>query len=242
MNKENIIKQLTSIDGIGKAKAEALYNSGFTSIDKIKGASVEDIAKVKGINKTLAEKIKEHFSTVKEKKEAVEQINKPKEVESEEKPEKKEEPKEGEKSQEEEKVKEYHSKQKPKIEKNRKIALALRKIKKRKEPEFLRQEWFRYKRIKPKWRKPKGLHSKYRKNLRYRPKLVRIGFRGPRNARGLHPSGFEEILVYNPDDLDNLDPSTQAIRIGSTVGTRKRVMIKKKAEKIGIRILNRGEL
>jgi len=86
------------------------------------------------------------------------------------------------------------------------------------------------------------LHSKMRKGLKYRPPRVKIGYRGPRLARGLHPSGFEEVMVYRVEDLDRINPERQAIRIGGTVGVRKRIDIVKKADEMGIRVLNRGEL
>ncbi len=77
-----------------------------------------------------------------------------------------------------------------------------------------------------------------RKNLKYRPSKVRIGFRGPKEVRGLHPSGFEEVMIYNVADLKNINPEKQAARIGGTVGTKKRLEIAKKAEKLEIRVLN----
>jgi large subunit ribosomal protein L32e len=75
-------------------------------------------------------------------------------------------------------------------------------------------------------------------NLKYRPSKVRVGFRGPKDVRGLHSSGFKEVLVYNVNDLENVDPKTQAARIGSSVGTKKRLDIEKKAEELDVRILN----
>ena len=36
MTKEGVIKELTKIKGVGKAKAETLYNKGFDSLDKLK--------------------------------------------------------------------------------------------------------------------------------------------------------------------------------------------------------------
>ena len=77
-----------------------------------------------------------------------------------------------------------------------------------------------------------------RQNLKYRPNKVRVGFRGPKDTRGLHPSGFKEIFVFNINDLENIDPKTQAARIGGTVGMKKRTEIIKKAEELDIRILN----
>ena len=109
-------------------------------------------------------------------------------------------------------------------------------------PEFRRQEWFRYRRLGESWRKPRGLHSKMRKNLKYRPPKVRTGFRTPALVRGYHPSGFREITVHTVGDLDAVDPGTEAVRIGGTVGNRKRAAIIERADSLRIRVLNRRGL
>jgi large subunit ribosomal protein L32e len=106
-------------------------------------------------------------------------------------------------------------------------------------PEFLRQEWFRYAKLGKKWRKPRGMHSKMRRHYKYRPTIVSIGFRGPALVRGLASSGFQEVLVYNPSNLDAIDPKTQAAKIGGTVGGKKRSAIIEKADQLKIRVLNR---
>ena len=49
--------ELDDIEGIGKAKREALLKT-FGTVEKIKLASIEELTEVKGINKALAEKIK----------------------------------------------------------------------------------------------------------------------------------------------------------------------------------------
>jgi large subunit ribosomal protein L32e len=148
--------------------------------------------------------------------------------------------KEEEKEEKEEKVEEseYKVKKKPELTKELKSKLQVRRQIKKRTPEFLREEWFRYKRIPKNWRRPDGISSKMRINLKYRPSKVRVGFRGPRKTRGLHSSGFEEIIVYNAGDLEGINPKTQAARIGSSVGTKKRMNIEKKAEELEIRVLN----
>ena len=78
-----------------------------------------------------------------------------------------------------------------------------------------------------------------RRNFKYRPSKVRVGFRGPKKVRDLHPSGFEEIMVFTVSDLETIDPKTQAVRIGSSVGTRKRMEIEEKAIELDVRILNK---
>ena len=55
--KEMTKSKLDEIDGIGKAKKEALLKE-FGSMEKIKKATIEELTKIKGINKELATKIK----------------------------------------------------------------------------------------------------------------------------------------------------------------------------------------
>lgn len=133
----------------------------------------------------------------------------------------------------------YRVKLKPELDEETKRLLALRNEMSNDRVEFLRQEWFRYPRLGEKWRKPRGLHSKMRRHYSYRPNIVSVGYRGPAKVRGLHSSGFQEVMVYNPDQLDDIDPKTQAVRVGSSVGFKKRQAIEAKADDMGIRVLNR---
>jgi hypothetical protein len=57
-------------------------------------------------------------------------------------------------------------------------------------------------------------------------------------ARHLHPSGYEEVVVRNVDDLSKVDSKTQAARIAHTVGMKKRADISVRAEEGHIHILN----
>ncbi len=105
-------------------------------------------------------------------------------------------------------------------------------------PAFVRQESWRYVRIHPEWRKPKGVDSKMRRQDKGWPALVRVGYRGPAGARGLHPSGHYEVLVHRPSDLVGLVPGRDVARIGGTVGARKRDAILSRATELGIRVVN----
>ncbi len=116
--------------------------------------------------------------------------------------------------------------------------LRLRAETSRRRPEFLRQEWYRYQRLGLVWRRPRGMDSKRRRRFQGRTPVVRVGYRGPAAVRGLHPSGFKEVVVHRPQDLEGLDPKRQAARVAGSVGTRKRMEIEEKAEELGIRLLN----
>ena len=110
-----------------------------------------------------------------------------------------------------------------------------------KKPDFRRQESWRYKRVEESWRRPRGIDSKMRKKKKGWPRSVEVGYRSPKKTRNLHPSGYVEALVYNVDDVEEVDSKTQVIRIAHTVGMRKRVEISARAEERGIRVLNPRE-
>lgn len=105
-------------------------------------------------------------------------------------------------------------------------------------PQFNRQDYHKKKRIPTSWRKPRGGLSKQRRRMKAKGPVVEAGFRSPKASRDLHPSGFKEVRVHNTDDLEGVDGDTQAVRIASKVGGRKRELIEDEAEERGIRVLN----
>ena len=137
----------------------------------------------------------------------------------------------------------HTARQKPILNEETKTMLKFRAAQKKKQPAFRRQEWFRYKRLSHSgWRKPKGYQSKQRLNMKYRTPMARIGFGKISAVRGLHSSGFEEVLIHKIEDLESINPEKQAIRIGSSVGNRKRLSIHDRADDLGLRVLNRRRI
>lgn len=122
-----------------------------------------------------------------------------------------------------------------------KKALRLREEIKSKKPDFVRHESWRYDRLKENWRRPKGIDNKMRLKVKGWPPTVNVGYRGPKAARNLHPSGYEEVLIHNVEELTKINPEKQAVRIAHTVGKRKRLQILSEARKNGIVVLNPGE-
>jgi large subunit ribosomal protein L32e len=236
MTKKEIIEKISRIKGIGKAKAELLYNNGFDSLEKIRKSSIQNLTKIKGINENLAKNIKKQIDDQIKPYGKEDRVIKEKKLDQKTEKEILEEKEKTDETDIQEKK--YFVKKKPKLTKENIQKLIIRKQIKKRTPNFLREEWFRYKRIPKNWRKPDGITSKMRINLKYRPNKVRVGYRGPKDVRGLHSSGYKEILIHNINQLRNIDKSIYAIRIGSTVGTKKRIKIQEKAEEMDIRILN----
>jgi large subunit ribosomal protein L32e len=83
------------------------------------------------------------------------------------------------------------------------------------------------------------MHSKLRRKEEDKGFLPRPGYGAPVALRGLHPSGFKEVLVANVNDLQKIDPKKDAARIRGTVGKKKRMDILKAAEEMKIKVLNR---
>jgi len=107
-------------------------------------------------------------------------------------------------------------------------------------PKFVREESWRYKRVKPSWRSARGKSSRVRRSKEGWPPLVKIGYARPASIRGLHPSGMREVMVRRPQDLEQIDPKIHVARIAHTVGENKRLLILDEAERRSIRVLNPG--
>ncbi|MFX0124037.1 MAG: eL32 family ribosomal protein [Candidatus Hodarchaeota archaeon] len=122
----------------------------------------------------------------------------------------------------------------PKILRHRQIRANL----KRKRPLFHRIESWRYKRVKERWRKARGIDSKTRKKKGGWTISPKIGFRSPKKVRYQSSSGKEEVLVFSPVDLSLIDSNLQIGRIAAGIGRKKREQIIMEAELHNIHIVN----
>ena len=160
-----------------------------------------------------------------------------------------------EKIKEEKKGKVEDLKGKPEKEKEVKKEKRIEKIKfyikkegkegkeKKKKPKFIRQDFHKNKRLKLKWRRPRGKDSKLRKEKRGKGKTPKIGYKNPKEIRGLI-NGYKPIRIENPKELSKINPKTEAIIISKNVGRKKRNEIIREANKLKITILNprKGEI
>lgn len=117
----------------------------------------------------------------------------------------------------------------------------VRKVQKSKKPSFHKQCHHKFKRLTSAWRRPRGLQSKQRRGYLGKGAIATVGYGSPVLTKGLHPSGYDEILIHNVDDLVLVDPEFEAVRIGGKVGAKKRAAIVEKCKEFNIKVLNPGK-
>lgn len=141
-------------------------------------------------------------------------------------------------------AKKVAKKETPKVPKTKERQKLIEKIKDKSKPVFrgsFGKKSVRRKSIDKwdKWRRPKGgNHWSKRKRYKEDGAWPKPGYRTPLEIRDMHPSGFREVLVNNVKELTDVDATTHAIRIAGTVGKRKRIEIKAKAQELGLKLLN----
>ena len=118
--------------------------------------------------------------------------------------------------------------------------LGVRQGTSRRRARFTRQASYRYYRIgrDGAWRKPRGLQSKQRRHYKYRSAIVRIGYRGPADARGRTPSGFRPVVGRTVREIEAIEPAQSAAVIARSVGTRRRLTLEEAARRRGVHVLN----
>ena len=109
-------------------------------------------------------------------------------------------------------------------------------IKKKNKPKFNVQNLGFRKKVKARWRKPRGVGNKKRRKEDWAGASPRIGYRNPDSIRGFHPLGMPEMLVSTPSELRGV--KGRVIRIASGVGARKALVIETSAKAAGLMVLN----
>jgi large subunit ribosomal protein L32e len=220
--------ELEEISGVGPSKADVLREAGYETVEDVKAASQSELSAVDGVGNALAARIKADVGGLEVDEEADAEI----EDETDE-----EEAAEADTETVETELRPRgHAEKTPELDDE--TARALAQKHREGKPQFNRQDYHKKKRIPTSWRKPRGGLSKQRRRMKAKGPVVQAGFRSPTAARDLHPSGFEEVRVHNTDDLEGVDGDTQAVRIASKVGGRKRELIEDEAEEREIRVLN----
>jgi large subunit ribosomal protein L32e len=216
---------LMDISGVGDSKAESLRDEGYETISDVQAADQSDLADIDGIGNALAARIKADVGGLEIEEETQAEV-------------------EDEGVEDEAHAEEVEMELRPRgfADKTPDLAEETERLLTQRaregKPAFRRQDYHKKKRTPESWRRPRGNLSKQRRGVKGKGQTVKAGYRTSTDVRGRHPSGFEEIRVFNTDDLDGVDGDTQAVRIASSVGARKRERIEEEAESAQIRVLN----
>ncbi len=109
-------------------------------------------------------------------------------------------------------------------------------------PVFIRQDYMRYIKLGKhrkkllKWRRPRGRHSKMRKQRKGYPVSPGVGYKNARVARG-KLENLTPILINNMKDLERTGKDHILI-ISKRIGAKKKMDLLKKASEMKLRIFN----
>jgi large subunit ribosomal protein L32e len=112
---------------------------------------------------------------------------------------------------------------------------------KKKKPKFNVPNLGFFRSVKPRWRKPRGTHNKKRMKFKFMGASPRVGYRNPQETRHLHPAGAREVLINSLAELASLKEKGVVLRLGSSVGARKRKLMAEKAKSMNLKIINYAE-
>ncbi len=103
--------------------------------------------------------------------------------------------------------------------------LSQRNKAKKHKPPFIVKAANYLKKVKRRWRLPRGLHSGTRQYHRGKPAMPTPGFGSPKAVFGLHRSGVKPVVVRTEKELLAIDVKTEAAVLMSTLGGRSRVRL-----------------
>merc|ERR1712121_49340 len=115
-----------------------------------------------------------------------------------------------------------------------------KKIVKKRVKKFIRHQSDRYDKLKPNWRKPKGIDNRVRRRFKGQYLMPNIGYGSCRKTKHMLPSGFRKVLVHNVRELEVLmmQHRTFCGEIAHGVSSLKRKAIVERANQLSIRLTN----
>ena len=114
------------------------------------------------------------------------------------------------------------------------------KITKKRTKKFVRHQSERYAKLKPNWRKPKGIDNRVRRRYKGQYLMPSIGYGSNAKTRHLMPDGFKKFVIHNIKELELLMmlKGVYAAEIASNVSSRKRKEIVERANQLSIKVTN----
>ena len=107
---------------------------------------------------------------------------------------------------------------------------------KKRSKEFVRQDYNKKKRLKKKWRYPRGIHSKLRHRKKGYGIVVKTGYKVPKTIRHRTIDGYKIITIHNMNELIMVSEMSKEdkvkIQLSSTIGKKKRLLLLNKIKEL----------
>ncbi|VDM20913.1 unnamed protein product [Wuchereria bancrofti] len=107
------------------------------------------------------------------------------------------------------------------------------KIVKKHRRRFTRHESDRYHRLRPNWRKPKGIDNRVRRRFKGQRRMPKIGYGNAKATRHMLPNGFRKDL-----DMLLMQNKRFAGEVAHGVSSKKRKSIVERAQQLNIKLTN----
>ncbi|KAK3850885.1 hypothetical protein Pcinc_042435 [Petrolisthes cinctipes] len=114
------------------------------------------------------------------------------------------------------------------------------RIVKKRVKKFIRHQSDRFARLKPNWRKPKGIDNRVRRRFKGQYLMPSVGYGSARKTKHILPNGFRKVVIRNIRELEVLmmHHRTFCAEIAHGVSSKKRKGIVERANQLSIRLTN----
>ncbi|GIY57306.1 60S ribosomal protein L32 [Caerostris darwini] len=114
------------------------------------------------------------------------------------------------------------------------------KIVKKRLKKFVRHQSDRYGKLKPNWRKPRGIDNRVRRRFKGQCLMPNIGYGSNNKTKHVLPNGFRKVVVRNVKELEMLMMMNRRFcaEIGHAVSSKNRKVIVERAQQLAIRVTN----
>lgn len=114
------------------------------------------------------------------------------------------------------------------------------KIVKKRTKKFIRHQSDRYDKLKPNWRKPKGIDNRVRRRFKGQYLMPNVGYGSNKKTRHMLSNGLRKFVVSNVKELEVLLMANRSYsaEVAHNVSSRKRKEIVERAQQLDIKITN----
>lgn len=118
--------------------------------------------------------------------------------------------------------------------------LVRHKIVKKRLKKFKRHQSDRYGKIKPNWRKPRGIDNRVRRRFKGQMLMPNIGYGSNKKTKHILPNGFKKVVVRNVKELEMLMMQNKRFcaEIHHAVSSKSRKTLVERAQQLAVRVTN----